>query len=35
MSGLGNSITAVALPLIAVAELDATSTAVGLLAAAV
>lgn len=35
VSGLGNSITAVALPLIAVEELDADSTAVGLLAAAV
>ncbi|MFJ9909784.1 MFS transporter [Streptomyces sp. NPDC101152] len=35
VSGLGNSITAVALPLIAVEELDASSTAVGLLAAAV
>ncbi|WP_229889021.1 MFS transporter [Streptomyces mirabilis] len=35
MSGLGNSITVVALPLIAVEVLDADSTAVGLLAAAV
>ncbi|MFF8392569.1 MFS transporter [Streptomyces sp. NPDC016172] len=35
MSGLGNSMTAVALPLIAVQALDAGSTAVGLLAAAV
>ncbi|WP_435858361.1 MFS transporter [Streptomyces sparsogenes] len=35
VSGLGNSVTAVALPLIAVEELDADSTAVGLLAAAV
>jgi MFS family permease len=34
-SGLGNKITAVALPLIAVVALDASSTAVGLLAAAV
>ncbi len=34
-SGLGNGITAVALPLIAVEVLDASSTAVGLLAAAV
>ncbi|MFF1474497.1 MFS transporter [Streptomyces mirabilis] len=35
VSGLGNSITVVALPLIAVEVLDADSTAVGLLAAAV
>ncbi|MCX4462022.1 MFS transporter [Streptomyces sp. NBC_01340] len=35
VSGLGNSVTAVALPLIAVEVLDADSTAVGLLAAAV
>ncbi|PAZ16947.1 MFS transporter [Streptomyces sp. SA15] len=35
VSGLGNSITVVALPLIAVEMLDASSTAVGLLAAAV
>ncbi|WP_239081976.1 MFS transporter [Streptomyces sp. SID9727] len=35
VSGLGNSITVVALPLIAVEVLDANSTAVGLLAAAV
>ncbi|MEU9278751.1 MFS transporter [Streptomyces sp. NPDC048341] len=35
VSGLGNSITVVALPLIAVDMLDAGSTAVGLLAAAV
>jgi MFS family permease len=35
VSGLGNSMTAVALPLIAVQALDAGSTAVGLLAAAV
>ncbi|MFC9633522.1 hypothetical protein ACFTY8_30750 [Streptomyces mirabilis] len=35
MSGLGNSVTVVALPLIAVEVLDADSTAVGLLAAAV
>ncbi|MET7685323.1 MFS transporter [Streptomyces sp. NPDC005423] len=35
VSGLGNSITVVALPLIAVEVLDAGSTAVGLLAAAV
>ncbi|MFE2521914.1 MFS transporter [Streptomyces mirabilis] len=35
VSGLGNSITVVALPLIAVGVLDASSTAVGLLAAAV
>ncbi|MEU2954893.1 MFS transporter [Streptomyces xanthochromogenes] len=35
MSGLGNSLTVVALPLIAVEALDASSTAVGLLAAAV
>ncbi|GAX56546.1 MFS transporter [Streptomyces olivochromogenes] len=35
VSGLGNSITVVALPLIAVEVLDASSTAVGLLAAAV
>ncbi|MGW0470874.1 MFS transporter [Streptomyces coeruleorubidus] len=35
VSGLGNSITVVALPLIAVVELDAGSTAVGLIAAAV
>ncbi|WP_340385675.1 MFS transporter [Streptomyces sp. SS7] len=35
VSGLGNSITVVALPLIAVAVLDASSTAVGLLAAVV
>ncbi|MFJ4478871.1 MFS transporter [Streptomyces xanthochromogenes] len=34
VSGLGNSITVVALPLIAVEALDASSTAVGLLAAA-
>lgn len=34
-SGLGNSITVVALPLIAVVVLDASSTAVGLLAAVV
>ncbi|MEU2856903.1 MFS transporter [Streptomyces mirabilis] len=35
VSGLGNSVTVVALPLIAVEVLDADSTAVGLLAAAV
>ncbi len=35
VSGLGNSITVVALPLIAVVVLDADSTAVGLIAAAV
>ncbi|MEV0695212.1 MFS transporter [Streptomyces sp. NPDC050388] len=35
VSGLGNGITAVALPLIAVVVLDANSTAVGLIAAAV
>jgi MFS family permease len=35
VSGLGNSITVVALPLIAVVVLDAGSTAVGLIAAAV
>lgn len=35
VSGLGNSVTVVALPLIAVVELDAGSTAVGALAAAV
>lgn len=35
VSGLGNGITVVALPLIAVEMLDASSTAVGLLAAAV
>ncbi|MEU4498133.1 MFS transporter [Streptomyces sp. NPDC023998] len=35
VSGLGNSITVVALPLIAVEVLDASSTAVGLIAAAV
>ncbi|MGW0372226.1 MFS transporter [Streptomyces coeruleorubidus] len=35
VSGLGNSITVVALPLIVVVELDAGSTAVGLIAAAV
>lgn len=35
VSGLGNGITAVALPLIAVEVLDAGSTAVGLLAGAV
>jgi MFS family permease len=35
VSGLGNSVTAVALPLLAVEVLDADSTAVGLLAAAV
>ncbi|MFF7856976.1 MFS transporter [Streptomyces sp. NPDC007904] len=35
VSGLGNSITVVALPLIAVEVLDASSTAVGLLAGAV
>ncbi|MEU5930798.1 MFS transporter [Streptomyces antimycoticus] len=35
VSGLGNSITVVGLPLIAVEVLDASSTAVGLLAAAV
>ncbi|MEU4497553.1 MFS transporter [Streptomyces sp. NPDC023998] len=35
VSGLGNSITVVALPLIAVGVLDASSTAVGLIAAAV
>ncbi|URM88734.1 MFS transporter [Streptomyces sp. MRC013] len=34
-SGLGNGVTAVALPLVAVEEMDAGSTAVGLLAAAV
>ncbi|MFD3454863.1 MFS transporter [Streptomyces sp. NPDC058691] len=35
VSGLGNSVSVVALPLIAAVELDAGSTAVGLLAAAV
>ncbi|MDN0199480.1 MFS transporter [Streptomyces sp. S.PNR 29] len=35
VSGLGNSVTAVALPLIAVVVLDADSTAVGLITAAV
>lgn len=35
MSGLGNSVTVVALPLIAVEVLDADSTTVSLLAAAV
>ncbi|MGW1762262.1 MFS transporter [Streptomyces mirabilis] len=35
VSGLGNGVTVVALPLIAVGVLDASSTAVGLLAAAV
>ncbi|MEU7160925.1 MFS transporter [Streptomyces chrestomyceticus] len=35
VSGLGNSITVVALPLIAIVVLDADSTAVGLIAAAV